>query len=75
MQHSRLLLQNLYSCHLVCLKDGISILEPSVFGGDGQKREKPVMPGCPPGPPGPPGPSGPEVRPLLQNKKLILAAA
>eukprot|EP00064_Thunnus_orientalis_P011920 superscaffoldBa00001771_g11952 len=40
--------------------DGISMLESSVFGGEQQQRQKPVMPGCSPGPQGPPGPSGPE---------------
>ncbi|CAN9503847.1 unnamed protein product [Ophioblennius macclurei] len=38
----------------------ISLLEPSVFGGDVQDKQKPVIHGCPPGPPGPPGPQGPE---------------
>ncbi|GLD57874.1 acetylcholinesterase collagenic tail peptide-like protein [Lates japonicus] len=40
--------------------DGISMLEPSVIGGEKQQRERPVILGCSPGPPGPPGPQGPE---------------
>uniref|UniRef100_A0A3Q1G6X4 Wu:fc38h03 n=1 Tax=Acanthochromis polyacanthus TaxID=80966 RepID=A0A3Q1G6X4_9TELE len=40
--------------------EGMSVLEPSVFGGKVQEKEKPVTPGCEPGPPGPPGPRGPE---------------
>ncbi|XP_034561471.1 acetylcholinesterase collagenic tail peptide [Notolabrus celidotus] len=40
--------------------DGISILEPSVFGVAEPEKQKPVSPGCSPGPPGPPGPEGPE---------------
>ncbi|CAB1421208.1 unnamed protein product, partial [Pleuronectes platessa] len=41
--------------------DYVSMLEPSVGGGEVQQREKPITPeGCSPGPPGPPGPRGPD---------------
>ncbi|XP_010794894.1 acetylcholinesterase collagenic tail peptide-like [Notothenia coriiceps] len=39
---------------------GVSVLEPSVFGGEVKEKEKPVTPGCSAGPPGPLGPQGPE---------------
>ncbi|TKS88582.1 hypothetical protein D9C73_022987 [Collichthys lucidus] len=47
--------------------DGISVLDPSVFGG--QETQKPVIPGCSPGPPGPPGPQGPEGLQASQGNK------
>ncbi|KAF3833719.1 hypothetical protein F7725_024923, partial [Dissostichus mawsoni] len=47
---------------------GVSVLEPSVFGGEVKEKEKPVTPGCSAGPPGPPGPQGPEARPLYKTQ-------
>lgn len=56
------------------------MLDPSVFGGGEQEKQKPVTPGCSPGPPGPPGPQGPEVRPSFKilhtvGNRILVAAA
>lgn len=50
------------------IKDALSLLEPTIFGGEGLDNKQPVRPGCSQGPPGSPGPPGREVR--LQFKML-----